>query len=179
MFYKTERMGVFIDGSNLYAASKALGFDIDYNLLGKWLRERGIVTRISYYTAIVENEEFSPVRPLIDWLGYNGYTIVTKPAREYTDSLGRRKIKGNMDIELAIDALELAPHVSHIVLMTGDGDFIPLVDALHRKGVRVTAISTIRSQPSMVADGLRRAVDSFIDLSDLQPAIARAARVDE
>ena len=109
MFYKDDRLALFIDGSNLYAAAKALGFDIDYKLLRQEFMRRGKLLRAFYYTALLENDEYSPIRPLVDWLHYNGFSMVTKPAKEYTDSQGRRKVKGNMDIELTVDAMELAP----------------------------------------------------------------------
>ncbi|WP_179380263.1 LabA-like NYN domain-containing protein [Jannaschia marina] len=176
MFYKDERLALFIDGSNLYAAAKALSFDIDYKLLrGEFVR-RGKMLRAFYYTALLENEEYSPIRPLVDWLQYNGFTMVTKPAKEFTDSQGRRKVKGNMDIELTVDALETAEHVDHIVLFSGDGDFRPLVAALQRKGVRVSVCSTIRSQPPMIADDLRRQADNFIELDELRDVIGRPPR---
>ena len=129
--------------------------------------------RAFYYTALIEDQEYSPIRPLIDWLDYNGYTMVTKPTKEFTDSSGRRKLKGNMDIELAVDVLEMSKHLEHIILFSGDGDFRRLVEAVQRKGVRVTVVSTVRSQPSMVADELRRQADIFIDLLDLQASIER------
>ena len=138
MFYKDERLALFIDGSNLYAAARSLGFDIDYKLLRQEFMRRGKLVRAFYYTALLENDEYSPIRPLVDWLHYNGYTMVTKPAKEYTDSQGRRKVKGNMDIELTVDAMELAPRIDHIVLFSGDGDFRPLVESLQRQGVRVS-----------------------------------------
>ena len=162
MFYKDERLALFIDGSNLYAAAKALGFDIDYKLLRQEFMRRGKLLRAFYYTALLENDEYSPIRPLVDWLHYNGFTMVTKPAKEYTDSQGRRKVKGNMDIELTVDAMELAPRVDHIVLFSGDGDFRSLVAAVQRKGVRVSVVSTITTQPPMVADELRRQADIFL-----------------
>ena len=140
---------------------------------------RGKLLRAFYYTALLESEEYSPIRPLVDWLNYNGFTMVTKAAKEYTDSMGRRKVKGNMDIELAVDAMELAPHVDHIVLFSGDGDFRPLVDSLQRSGVRVSVVSTIRSQPPMIADELRRAADNFIELDDLRDVIGRPPRPDQ
>lgn len=176
MFYRDERLALFIDGSNLYAAAKALGFDIDYKLLRSEFMQRGKLMRANYYTALLENDDYSPIRPLVDWLHYNGFNMVTKPAKEFTDSQGRRKIKGNMDIELAVDALEAAPHVDHIVIFSGDGDFRPLVEALQRKGCRVSVVSTIRSQPPMIADELRRQCDNFIELFDLKDAIGRPPR---
>ncbi|NBX74025.1 MAG: NYN domain-containing protein [Alphaproteobacteria bacterium] len=176
IFYKEERSALFIDGANLYAAARGLGFDIDYRRLLELFANRGRLVRAFYYTALVENEEYSPIRPLVDWLDYNGYTMVTKPTKEYIDAFGRRKIKGNMDIELAIDVLEMSEKVEHIVLFTGDGDFKRLVDAVQRKGVRVSVVSTMRSSPPMVSDELRRAADNFIDLSDLAPHISRSPR---
>jgi uncharacterized LabA/DUF88 family protein len=176
MFYKDDRLALFIDGSNLYAAAKALGFDIDYKLLRQEFMRRGKLLRAFYYTALLENDDYSPIRPLVDWLHYNGFTMVTKPAKEYTDSQGRRKVKGNMDIELTVDAMELAPRVDHIVLFSGDGDFRPLVESLQRQGVRVSVVSTIRSQPPMIADELRRQADNFIELDEPKEVIGRPPR---
>lgn len=176
MFYKDERLALFIDGSNLYAAAKALGFDIDYKLLRQEFMRRGKLLRAFYYTALLENDEYSPIRPLVDWLRYNGFSMVTKPAKEYSDSQGRRKVKGNMDIELAVNAMELAPRVDHIVIFSGDGDFRPLIESLQRQGVRVSVVSTIRSQPPMIADELRRQADNFIELDELRDVIGRPPR---
>ena len=176
MFYRDERLALFIDGSNLYAAARALGFDIDYKLLRQEFMRRGKLLRAFYYTALLENDEYSPIRPLVDWLHYNGYSMVTKPAKEFTDSLGRRKVKGNMDIELAVDAMELAPYLDHAVIFSGDGDFRRLIEALQRKGVRVSVVSTIRSQPPMIADELRRQADNFIELDELRDVIGRPTR---
>ena len=173
MFDQREKIAVFIDGANLYATSRALGFDIDYRKLLSYFREQGYLLRAYYYTALVEDQEYSSIRPLIDWLDYNGYTVVTKAAREFTDSSGRRKIKGNMDMELAIDALEIAQIADHVVLFSGDGDFRSLVAALQRRGRRVTVASTITTQPPMVADDLRRQADAFLDLGNLKDAVGR------
>ncbi|MCW5700648.1 MAG: NYN domain-containing protein [Rhodospirillales bacterium] len=173
VFYPQERLALFIDGSNLYAAARALNFDIDYKRLLEVFAGKGRLIRAFYYTALVEDQEYSPIRPLIDWLDYNGYTMVTKPTKEFTDATGRRKIKGNMDIELAIDVMEMAEHLDHVVLFSGDGDFRRLVEAVQRRGVRVTVVSTVRSQPPMVADELRRQADTFVELVDMQPDIER------
>ena len=173
VFYPQERIGLFIDGSNVYAAARALNFDIDYRRLLDVFASKGRLIRAFYYTALIEDQEYSPIRPLIDWLDYNGYTMVTKPTKEFTDAMGRRKIKGNMDIELAIDVMEMAERLDHVVFFSGDGDFRRLVEAVQRRGVRVTVVSTIRSQPPMIADELRRQADAFLELQDLQPSIAR------
>ena len=171
--YPQDRLALFIDGANLYAAARALGFDIDYKRLLELFAKNGRLIRAFYYTALIEDQEYSPIRPLIDWLDYNGYTMVTKPTKEFTDATGRRKIKGNMDIELAIDVMEMAQSLDHIVLFSGDGDFRRLVEAVQRKGVRVTVVSTIKSAPPMVADELRRQADIFVELDDLSGNIAR------
>ncbi|MCA0400476.1 MAG: NYN domain-containing protein [Proteobacteria bacterium] len=170
---KTERIALFIDGANLYATSKTLGFDIDYRRLLKEYNTQGYLVRAFYYTALIEDQEYSSIRPLIDWLDYNGYSVVTKPVKEFTDAMGRRKVKGNMDIELAVDAMELAPFIDHMVLFSGDGDFRSLVEAMQRKGVRVSVVSTVSTQPPMIADDLRRQADVFLDLTDLQTKIGR------
>ena len=173
MFDQREKIALFIDGANLYATSRTLGFDIDYRKLLSNFQKHGYLLRAYYYTALVEDQEYSSIRPLIDWLDYNGYKVVTKPAKECTDASGRRKIKGNMDIELTIDALELAAHVDHFVIFSGDGDFRTLVEALQRKGRKVSVVSTMASQPPMISDDLRRQADHFIDLNTLKTEVGR------
>jgi uncharacterized LabA/DUF88 family protein len=168
-----ERVAVFIDGANLYATTKSLGFDIDYKRLLREFEQHSRLIRAYYYTALIEDEEYSSIRPLIDWLDYNGYAVVTKPVKEFVDALGRRKIKGNMDIELAVDAMEIAGHIDHMVLFSGDGDFRSVVEAVQRKGVRVSVVSTITTRPPMIADELRRQADEFIDLVNLAGKIGR------
>ena len=173
MSAQVEKIALFIDGANLYATAKSLGFDIDYKRLLREFQSRGNLLRAFYYTAVIEDQEYSSIRPLIDWLDYNGYSVVTKATKEFVDQTGRRKVKGNMDIELAVDAMELAPHIDHMVLFSGDGDFRSLVEAVQRRGVRVTVVSTISTQPPMVADELRRQADIFIDIVELRQQIGR------
>lgn len=170
-----EKIALFIDGANLYATAKSLGFDIDYKKLLREFQSRGYLLRAFYYTAVIEDQEYSSIRPLIDWLDYNGYSVVTKATKEFVDQTGRRKVKGNMDIELAVDAMRLADTLDHIVLFSGDGDFRGLVAALQQKGKRVSVVSTLQTQPAMVADELRRQADQFIDLADLEQLIGRDA----
>jgi len=172
-FYPQERVALFIDGSNLYAAAKALEFDIDYKRLLGFFANQGQLVRAFYFTALLEEQEFSPIRPLVDWLDYNGYTMVTKPTKEFTDYAGRKKIKGNMDIELAVDLMEMAPSIDHAVIMSGDGDFRRLIECVQRKGLRVTVVSTLSSRPPMIADELRRQADVFIELMDIKEDIQR------
>lgn len=173
-FYQQERLALFIDGPNLHAATRSLGFDIDYKRLLQHFGSQGRLIRAYYYTAIREEADYSPLRPLVDWLDYNGYTVVTKPAKTYTDAAtGERRTKGNMDIELAIDMMDMAGQLDHIVLFSGDGDFRRLVEAVQRRGLRVTVVSSIRTAPPMVSDELRRQADVFLELSDLMPHIAR------
>jgi uncharacterized LabA/DUF88 family protein len=169
----SSTMALFIDGANLHATAKALGFDIDYGRLLREFQSRGTLLRAFYYTTIIEDQEYSSIRPLVDWLDYNGYTVVTKSTKEFVDACGRRKVKSRMDVELAVDAMEIAQHIDQLVLFSGDGDFRPLVRTVQRRGVRVTVVSTISSQPPMIADDLRRQADAFIDLAQLRAKIAR------
>src|SRR6187200_3370303 len=173
MSLESNRIALFIDGANLHSTARTLGFDIDYKRLLKEFDRRGILLRAFYYTAIIEDQEYSSIRPLTDWLSYNGFTVVTKATKEFVDASGRRKVKGNMDIELAVDAMELARQVDEMVLFSGDGDFRSLVEAVQRRGVRVTVISSIASHPPMIADELRRQADVFIDLEELKSKLGR------
>ena len=167
------KIALFIDGSNLYATSKALGFDIDYRRLLGEFQNRGTLLRAFYYTTVVEDQEYSSIRPLIDWLDYNGYTVVTKLKEFFDATAGRRKLKGSMNIELAVNAMEITRHIDRMFLFSGDGDFRPLLEAVQRRGVHVTVISTIASQPPMAADELRRQADVFVDLAELKPKLGR------
>lgn len=168
-----EKIVLFIDGANLYAMSRALGVDIDYRKLLTEFSSKAYLLRANYYTALVEDQEYSSIRPLIDWLDYNGYTVITKPAKEFTDATGRRKVKGNMDIELTVDALEQAPFYDHMILFSGDGDFTALVAALQRKGKRVTVVSTLTTSTPMMSDDLRRQADCFLEAADLVKNVGR------
>ena len=176
ILHEEDRFAMMIDGANLYQSARALGFDIDYRLLLDTFSGAARLVRASYYTALLDDQEYSPIRPLVDWLDYNGYTVVTKPLKEFTDASGRRKFKGNMDIELAVDAMEMAQYLDHLLLFSGDGDFRPMVGSLQRRGLRVTVVSTIRTQPPMIADELRRQADTFLELNELAPYIAREHR---
>ena len=169
----SARIALFIDGANLYATGRALGFDIDYRRLLKEFQDRGVLLRAFYYTTLIEDQEFVSLRPLIDWLDYNGYTVVTKLTKEFIDPSGRRKVKGSMNIELAVNAMELADRIDAMYLFSGDGDFRPLLEAVQRRGVHVTVVSTLASQPPMVADDLRRQADAFLDVAELKPKIGR------
>jgi uncharacterized LabA/DUF88 family protein len=175
LIYPQERLALFIDGANLYATARALDMEIDYKALRRFFSEKSRLVRAFYYTAILEDQEYSPLRPLIDWLDYNGFTLVTKPVKEFVDDQGRRKIKGNMDIEIAVDMLNISDALDHAVLFSGDGDFRRLLEAIQRRGVRATVISSNKTQPSMIADELRRQADQFIDLEDLRDVFGRPA----
>ena len=170
-----EKTAFFIDGANLYKAARNLGFDIDYkNLLAK-AQDSCRLIRASYYTAMQEDrdQDYSPLRPLVDWLDYNGYTMVTKVTREFTDAQGKKRFKGSTDVELVVDMLLLADRLDHLVLFSGNGDFRRVIEAIQAKGVRVSVVSTVKSSPPMASDELRRQADSFIDLADLENTVGR------
>jgi len=175
-FYKDERLALFIDGANLYSAARALGLEVDFRKVLDEFRKKGRLLRANYYTTLLENDDYSPIRPLVDWLAYNGFNVIKKPAKEYTDREGRRRVRGNMNMEMAVDMLAVADRIDHAVLFSGEGDFRRLVEALKAQGVRITVISTVKSQPPMVADELRREADAFVDLQDMAELIARPRR---
>ncbi len=172
---KDKKTALFIDGANLYHAVRALGFEIDFRKFRDFFAQTNALVRAYYYTALPNDQSFSPLRPLMDFLQYNGFRLVTKQMREFTDSEGNRHIKGNMDIEIAVDILQIAPHLEHIVLVSGDGDFCYLIDAVQRMGKYVTVVSTAHAKPQMLADELRRQTDYFIDLADIRNDIQRSA----
>ena len=169
---KTERCALFIDGSNFHATTKLLNIDVDYLKLLHFFRSRSTLIRAYYYTALPDPSEQSPLRKLIDFLDYNGYMIVSKLTREFTNHhTGEKRTKGNMDMELALDMLKLAPHLDHAVLFSGDGDFCRLLEDVQGKGVRVTVVSSIKTH--MLSDALRRKADEFLDLDEIVASIAR------
>lgn len=173
IFYADERTALFIDGANLFATARSLEIDLDYGRIKTFFSKKTRLVRAFYYTAIHEEQDYSPLRPLVDFLEYNGFTLITKPTKEFTDESGRRRVKGNMDIEIAVDMLNLSDTLDHVVLFSGDGDFRRLLEAVQRRGVRATVISTISTKPSMIADELRRQADQFIDIIDLEAEFAR------
>ena len=176
MFYKSERTAIIIDGVNLHGVARALGFEIDYRKLREDIAQRCRLVRSDYYTTILEQEDFSPIRPLVDWLAYNGFRVHTKSAREFTDQSGRRKIKGSIHVEITVDSLALARHVDHIILFSGDGELRAMVAAVQREGCRVTVCSSLKTTPPMVSDDLRRQADDFIDFDDLRSTVTRPPR---
>ncbi|WP_298914125.1 NYN domain-containing protein [uncultured Algimonas sp.] len=175
-FHPGEKIAIFIDGANFYSTVKSLDFDIDYKSLLTHFSAKGRLIKAFYYTALRENDDFSPLRPLLDWLDYNGFHIVTKKAKTYTDRDGRTRIKGDMDIEITVGMLDLAPHVDHILLFSGDGDFRAAVEAVQKQGVRVSVVSSMAVKPSLLADELRRQADHFIEIDDLEREVGRPKR---
>jgi len=173
----TEKTALFIDGSNFYAATRSLNMDIDYAKLHAYFSQDTNLIRAYYYTAMPEDQEFSPLRPLIDWLDYNGFAVVSKLTREFTDpESGKKRIKGNMDMEIALDMLKLAPFIDHAILFSGDGDFCRLLEDVQGMGVRVSVVSTTKTNPPMVADSLRRMADIFIEMDQIRAHIERPPR---
>lgn len=172
---ESERTALFIDGANLYKAARSLGFDMDYKSLLAKSRSASRLVRAYYFTSMQEDrdQDYSPLRPLVDWLDYNGYTMVTKLAREFTDQTGRKRFKGSTDIELAVEMMALAPRLDHAVIFSGNGDFRRVIEAVQAQGVRVSVVSTIKSSPPMASDELRRQADRFFDLADLEKEIGR------
>jgi uncharacterized LabA/DUF88 family protein len=173
MTTSSGKLALFIDGANLQFTAKALGFEIDFKELLSEFASSGTIVCAHYYTAMLEGAEFQALRPVTDWLSYNGFAVTTKSAKEFDDGAGRRKIKRNIGVELSIDALEIAKYVDEVVLFSGDGDFRRLVEAIQRRGPVVTIVSSVRTKPAMITDGLRRQADHFIELDTLRDRIGR------
>lgn len=174
-FVSSERLAILIDGPNLHTSARGLGFDVDFRRLLACFRSQARLVRALYFTTLIEDHEGASLRPLVDWLAYNGFSVVSKPAKSFTDGDGRRRVRGSMHVDLAVEALSLAPALDHVVIFSGDGAFKALVGALQQVGKRVSIVSTLASEAPLVSDELRRQADQFIDLSDLAPAIARAS----
>jgi uncharacterized LabA/DUF88 family protein len=173
-FDMRERVAFFVDGANFYQTARNLNIDIDYRRMLTSFVGDAYLLRAHYYTAMADDQEFSSLRPLIDWLDYNGFQITTKAMREFTDNNGqRRRVRPSLDVDLTVDAMTLAEKVNHIVLFSGDGNYRALVEALQKKGVKVTVVSSLKTNPSMVSDELRRTADHFLDLADLTERLCR------
>lgn len=167
MIFETERAAVFIDGYGTHYTCKSLGIEIDYRKLSELIRRQTTVIRNYYFTPLVEGQDFIAVKPLLDFLQYNGWTTVTRPYKEHYVST---------NTALAVTAMEIAPAIEQAIIFSGNGDFTPLIEALKRRGIHTTVASTVRSEQSYCSDDLRRAADAFIDLDDIRSAISREPR---
>ena len=170
---RANKIALFIDGRDTHSAAKALGFDVDFRRLLVEFEGRGTLLRAFFY-ATVHLTEHTSIRPLLDWLDCNGYTVISKDVKEFIASDGRRKVKGNTNVELAVNVLQMVKHVDQIVLFSGDGNLRSLVAAAQRHGVHVTVVSTNLTRPPRIADELRRQANSFTDLIELRANICRA-----
>jgi len=172
MFYKNEALAIIIDGASIHSASQSVDLQIDWHTFLTEFQNRGHLIRAIYATPIFEDEgEHNPLRPLIDWLDYNGFTTITRTARKEADDNGRFRIKnGNIHVDVTLAAIRLAKKADHIVLFSGDGSYEPLVKELKRMNVRVSVCCAKKS----AADGLRRNADEFIDLEDIRGLVGRA-----
>lgn len=171
LMYPDERSAVFIDSVNLHLAARGLGFEVDYQRLLVYCASRSRLVRAHFYAAAPVSQEAPGIRPLTDWLSYNGYMVTLREQREIEDSA--RHVRSLLNMDLALDVYDLAPMIDHAILFSGDGDFVPLVQAIQRRGVRVTVVSTIKTASSMAADDLRRVADRFVELSGLIDELGR------
>ncbi|MXV44083.1 NYN domain-containing protein [Saccharibacter sp. 17.LH.SD] len=170
---KNDRTSLFINGASLHHAARNLGFEVDFLALRALFEQHSSFQRAFYYAAMPETEDYSPLRPLTDWLAYNGYHLVTKTAREFTSHSGQRRVKGNMNVELAVDLIEQGPRLDHAVIISGDSDLRRAVEAIQTRGTRVTVISSVKTTPPMIGDDLRRQTDHFVELSDIAHRFTR------
>lgn len=169
--FQRERIGLFVDGTNMFYLAAALHCRIDYvKFLNYFKTRHTFVAYAGYYTAIEEKANGDrPIQPLVDFLSANGYSLVTKMTRSYTQPDGSTKLTGNVDVDLACDMLEIAPFLDRAILVSGDGDFARLVTSVQRKGVPVTVVSSKRMR--MLSEDLRKAASTVIDLADIQEEV--------
>lgn len=176
MFYNTERIGLFIDGYSLYQTVRAMDLRIDYKALRDLFASKGRLNRVQYFATVNDHDpdEFNPQRKTFDWLQYNGFDVQTIQTRSFTGSDGEIQYRGNASVLMTCYALKHAEHLDHVVILTGNADFAPLITALQERGTRVTMVSTIKNG-SLCSDQLRRSADDFIDLEDLRQQISKPA----
>lgn len=172
-FQMSEKMALFIDGQSLHYTAKALGFDIDFKRLLEDFGWRGFLLRAYYYAQVREDPDANVLRPLLDWLAYNGFVVRQTISKDAHDTADRRKFKRNIGVNLAVDALELAPSIERMFLFAGDSDLATIVRAVQRRGVHVTVVSTMAAKPQVISEELRRSANSFLDLGALRAAISR------
>lgn len=171
LYSDKERAALLIDGANIYAAGRSLDISIDFKSLLQLFQENMYVIHAYYFTALHEVDGRIQLKQLVDWLDYNGYIVISKMAKEITRADGSVRVKGNMDVEIVVTALKLANFIDHIILATGDGDFVPLVRELQQRGTRVSVLSTIGGNSPIAADEIRKAANHFIDLEELATTI--------
>ncbi len=166
-----QRVCVLIDGPSFFATHRALGFDVDFRKLLGHFEENAELHRAIYFTAVSEGDDYTPVKPLVDWLSYNGFRLVSKPLREFTEASGRRRTKGALTVEIAVEMLENSAFAEHLLLFSGDGELAYAVEAVQRRGCRVTVVSSVKPEAMTVSDDLRRVADRFVDLADVKDII--------
>lgn len=167
-----ERIALFIDGANVYAAAKRLGWNFDHSKILRHFAglagEDGRLYNAYYYTAVPAGIDDKQKR-FIDALTYMGYTVRTRTLREVTDENGETHRRASLDIEFVTDLLSTAEQYDVAVLLTGDGDFERPVEVLRARGKRVI----VASIPEMTSYELRNAADTYLDLGDLRAQIER------
>ncbi|WP_188129507.1 NYN domain-containing protein [Rhizobium sp. RU20A] len=174
MFDNREKVIVFIDGAHFYFVAKSLDFEIDFQKVLAYFKSEAYLVRANYYTAIAEDQEFIGLRPLVDWLDYNGYRVVTKAYKDLTDPSGKKRVRSSMEMELACDLFEQIDTADHLIIIAGDSDLARLVQTAQLKGKKVTVMSTLTGQLASISDELRRKADQFVDLSGFKEKFSRS-----
>ena len=170
-----KRIGIFIDGSNIYESARCLDFKIDYVKLLNYYKQQGEVQQAMYFTALPPKTVESALRKMADFVEFNGFTLIQKETRTtYNSVTGEKKLKGNMDVEIAVHVMEVVHNITHMVLFSGDGDFRCLVESVQRRGVHVTVVSA----RELVATEMRRQASEFIDLATLRDLFNQGVKVD-
>ncbi|MGX9687497.1 LabA-like NYN domain-containing protein [Deinococcus wulumuqiensis] len=163
-----ERIGLFIDGANVYAAAKRLGWNFDHRKILEHFAGMGALYNAFYYTAVPAQIDDKQKR-FVDALTYMGYTVRTRPLRENTDEHGDTSRRASLDIELVTDLLTTESRYDVAVLLSGDGDFERPVEVLRARGKRVI----VASIPEMTSYELRNAADEYVDLASIREQVER------
>jgi uncharacterized LabA/DUF88 family protein len=162
-----DRVAIFIDGENIHYSAKHLNMRLDYLKLCRKLAGKRRLVRAYFYTAVSTQSEGKI--DFINFLKLNGFTVVTREVKSFNESDGSsRSIRGALDMEMAMDVMDLCPTLDTVILCTGDGDFCPLVTAVARRGKHVE-LCALRE---MTSTDLIAAADTYTDLGGLKDEIA-------
>ena len=159
----SDRIAIFIDGSNLFYAASHLNIEVDYRrLLSSLVRGRRLL-RAYFYTGVDPQNEKQ--RGFLLWLNRHGHRVVSKELTHLPD--GSRK--ANMHVEMAVDMMRISEYCPNITLLGGDGNLSYALQVLSQRGIYIEVVSL----QSMTSDSLIDLADSYTDLADLRDEIKR------
>ena len=174
LFYPNERTSIFIDGRSLFHTARKLDFEVDLSKFSQYFASKFQLVRCSYYTPV--SEERTPLHNILDWLSYNGFTVST---RVFSPDNHPPSISSLMSVDIIEQTLGNGyagdePYaLQHVVIVSGDGDYCPVVKFLKSRSIRVSVMSSLETEPLSISEELRRLADNFIELDDLRSELER------